>query len=151
MSASSEIGAYDLFPPTDQRRSVLQKFCDWALGEDDIEGVLLVGSYARGNARPDSDVDLVVIAEPPNDYIADTKWLEQCGTVVRIQREDYGNLRSVRVHFREAGEFEFGFSSPAWVSVDPIEAGTRSVIKNGSVVLIDKKRRLRQLQIAVNI
>ena len=39
----------------------LQKFLGTLKGDDTVEAVVLFGSYARGNSRPDSDIDLVVI------------------------------------------------------------------------------------------
>ncbi|WP_210730372.1 nucleotidyltransferase domain-containing protein [Streptomyces sp. S816] len=35
-------------------------------------GLLLVGSYARGAARPDSDVDIVLLKADPARYLTDT-------------------------------------------------------------------------------
>jgi uncharacterized protein len=37
----------------------------WALDRPDVRAVGMVGSWARGDARPDSDVDLVVLADDP--------------------------------------------------------------------------------------
>ena len=48
----------------------------WTVDEDgrpgpDICGLALVGSWARGTARADSDVDLVVLTSHPDRYLAD--------------------------------------------------------------------------------
>ena len=37
----------------------------WASKQDSVIGVSLVGSYAHGQARPDSDVDLVILSNKP--------------------------------------------------------------------------------------
>lgn len=47
-------------PPLDQIRSRLEREFGGRL-----RGVLLFGSRARGDHRPDSDVDLIVLLEPP--------------------------------------------------------------------------------------
>jgi Nucleotidyltransferase domain len=40
---------------------LLERAVAWARRQPDIRGLALVGSWARGNARADSDVDLVVL------------------------------------------------------------------------------------------
>ena len=39
----------------------LQRFLEQLKSDENVEAVVLFGSYARGNSRPDSDIDLVVI------------------------------------------------------------------------------------------
>jgi predicted nucleotidyltransferase len=46
-----------------QVEQFLNEFTCWALTQGDIQGVALVGSYARGTATETSDVDLVLLAD----------------------------------------------------------------------------------------
>ncbi|MGV9560016.1 nucleotidyltransferase domain-containing protein [Streptomyces sp. NPDC003522] len=57
----------------------------WAAGREDVVGVLLVGSWARGAGRAGSDVDLVVLTAEPGRYAAeDTRVREPAlGDLVR--------------------------------------------------------------------
>src|SRR4051794_4872151 len=41
----------------------IQRFVDELAADPAVRGVILFGSHARGNARPDSDADLVVLVE----------------------------------------------------------------------------------------
>jgi UTP:GlnB (protein PII) uridylyltransferase len=41
--------------------SVIDRVTRWASGRSDVAGLLLVGSCARGAARPSSDVDFVLL------------------------------------------------------------------------------------------
>jgi uncharacterized protein len=40
----------------------LDAFVHWASVQEDKQAIALVGSYARGAARTDSDIDLVLLA-----------------------------------------------------------------------------------------
>jgi len=41
----------------------------------EIATVALVGSHARGEARPDSDVDLVLVCADPDEALFDRSWM----------------------------------------------------------------------------
>src|SRR3954464_7780582 len=41
----------------------IQRFVDELAADPAVRGVILFGSHARGNARPDSDADLVILVE----------------------------------------------------------------------------------------
>jgi hypothetical protein len=41
----------------------IQRFVDELAADPAVRGVILFGSHARGNARPDSDADLVILGE----------------------------------------------------------------------------------------
>lgn len=49
----------------------LEKVRKWADKQKDIKAILLVGSYARGQAHNDSDIDLVLLTNEPNKYLND--------------------------------------------------------------------------------
>jgi predicted nucleotidyltransferase len=81
----------------EQIRDFLDDFVAWASDQDDVQGMALVGSYARGAAKDDSDIDLVLLTEPPQKYLVDIKWAEYFGVIEKHQTEDYGRLISIRV------------------------------------------------------
>lgn len=134
-----------LFPAGNPRGTVLQRFCAWALLERAIEGVLLVGSCAAGTSRANSD-DLIVITPAAEEYVQRTEWLHQFGEVLQQAVEDYGAVQSIRAFFAQRGEFEFGFALPSWATTEPIDPGTRRVIADGSLILIDRRERLARLR-----
>lgn len=57
----------DEVPASDEVRNAIQRFLDKALAEhgNKIERVILYGSVARGDAREESDVDLLVVWDGP--------------------------------------------------------------------------------------
>ncbi|HRE47886.1 MAG TPA: nucleotidyltransferase domain-containing protein [Aggregatilineales bacterium] len=107
----------------------------WAGVTSDIRAVALVGSYARGTATPESDLDLVILSTNPTPYIDHPTWIEQLGAFGAVQYEDYGRLISLRA--REGScEVEFGISDPSWAAL-PLDPGTAKVIGDGMRILYD--------------
>lgn len=127
----------------------LERFVAWASARAEIEAVVLVGSWARGDARPDSDVDLVIVAEAPERYERDLDWVHRFGEPASVALEDWGLVQSVRVHYRNGLEVEFGWTTDAWVNTDPVDPGTAAVIRNGARVLLDRAGRLSKLVASV--
>jgi GrpB-like predicted nucleotidyltransferase (UPF0157 family) len=112
----------------------LRAFAEWAWQRHDIAAVALVGSRARGSARLDSDVDLVILADDPMRYLGDTAWTREFGSPLRQQVEPYGRLTSIRVWYDGHLEVEFGFADESWAA----DAGGRDVIAAGIRILFDR-------------
>ena len=121
----------------DDIRDFLEAFTPWAADQADVQGIALVGSYARGAARDDSDVDLVLLTEQAGKYLDDMQWIERFGIVEKHQIEDYGKLISLRVWYQNDIEVEFGVTTPDWAAI-PLDAGTQEVMKGGMIVLFER-------------
>ena len=119
----------------------LKKVIDWAGSLPDCSGFALLGSHARGEATPASDIDLVFITTTPQQYLRDTGWLGQFGEILRTSREDWGKVQSVRVWYKDGYEVEFGIADLSWVSL-PLDEGTAKTISDGMVILYEKGRCL---------
>lgn len=131
-------------------QKLLEDVVAWATQEASVVGVALVGSHARGAARPDSDVDLVILTLDLQPYLDDTSWLERFGNVASCKTEDWGLVTSLRVLFEDDLEVEFGLTTPLWAGL-PVEAGTRRVVGDGMRILYDPKNRLGTLQRNVTV
>lgn len=124
----------------------LNAFVGWASAQRDVQAIALVGSYARGSAKDDSDIDLVILTEQPQKYLEDDEWLDRFGLVEKHQIEDYGKLTSLRAWHQEGYEVEYGITTPDWAAL-PLDEGTREVISDGMVVLFERGSLLsRHLQ-----
>lgn len=121
----------------------------WAKARADTAAVALVGSYARGAARPDSDVDLVLLLDDPRPYLEHPDWVARFADVDAITQEDYGPVQSLRVIYRDGLEVEFGLTSPEWAALDRLELGTRRVVVDGMRILFDPRGVLAALMHAV--
>lgn len=116
----------------------------WAERRGDIYGLAIVGSYGRGLARADSDIDIVVLTTDPSRYLVDDGWLADFGAVRSVQHEDWGAVQSLRTFYEDGTEIEFGITSPSWADV-PLDAGTREVIAGGFRVVVDRGGLLSRL------
>lgn len=117
-------------------RGLLQAVAEWAGADSRVSGLVLVGSHARGTARSDSDVDLVLLSSVPQELLCDASWAASFGGVTSTKHEDYGRLTSIRVQYAEGPEVEFGIADVRWASL-PLDPGTRRVLANGARPLYD--------------
>jgi Streptomycin adenylyltransferase len=145
-----------LYDPQMQAERIIQTIAAWAKTRPAIQAAALVGSQARGVARPDSDIDIVLLVTAPETFRVDTGWLHEIGwnligaRPARWVDEDYGALWSRRLWLEPAGdEIEFGFALPSWAETSPIDPGTSRVIADGCRSLHDPQGRLSRLCNAV--
>ena len=115
----------------------LKQVRTWADSQAQVLAAALVGSWARGSAKPDSDIDLVLIVENPIDFLEDTTWISRFGIPQNQQVKEYGAVTSLRVWYADGKEVEFGFTTPDWIA-EPLDPGTRQVINAGCRVILDR-------------
>ena len=127
----------------------LSALAEWAARESEMLAVAVVGSHARGAARADSDVDLVLLVANPERYFVSADWIKHFGEICSFRDEDWGRLRSRRVYYASGLEVEFGFSDAAWASTDPVDPGTKTVVTGGLLCVYDPQNILRLLAAAV--
>jgi hypothetical protein len=126
----------------------LEAFISWATVQPDIEGVALVGSYARGTGTKDSDVDLMILSTERSRYLENKEWLSLFGEVERSRDEKWGCVETVRATYKTGVEIEYNFSAPSWAGI-PVDSGTRQVVNDGMEILFDPKGIFADLQNAL--
>ena len=131
--------------------AILAAVREWASQQPDVKGVAVVGSWARGVVRMDSDIDLVVLTDRRQRYLEDRDWIEQaCGQQAELVRtQDWGALSERRVRIASGLEIEFGFASPSWAATDPIDPGTVEVVRRGCAPILDESALFARLIDAV--
>ena len=115
---------------------VIDRFTRWAKDRQDIVGLLVVGSCARGAARPDSDIDIVLLTTDERRY-SDEAWGEELGLPDLIRMQSWGPISERRYSTVSGLEVEVGIGSPAWAKTDPVDPGTRRVVTDGARLLHD--------------
>jgi uncharacterized protein len=131
------------------RRDEVERLLDavrrWAVGQADLRAVALVGSWARGTARADSDVDVVLLTDTPAVYLDDERWIATFGATGVVRTQEWGVVTERRLAMASGLEVEFGVTSPEWASTQPLDAGTHAVASDGLVALYDPKGLLAEL------
>ncbi|MGD2251559.1 MAG: nucleotidyltransferase domain-containing protein [Anaerolineales bacterium] len=125
----------------DEVGSFLRRLIAWAEEQPGLEAVALAGSRVRGEARADSDVDLILIHRNPEALLGSTDWVAAFGNPSVVKKEDWGKVTSIRVFYEEGLEVEYGVADPDWGS-NPMDEGDASVIQNGLIVLFERDRHL---------
>lgn len=109
---------------------------EWSADHPDITGVFLVGSHARCEAEPESDIDIVMLTKNPGEYLNDLKWIKCFGDVESVGREDWGKVQSLRVFYSDGPEVEFGITTSDWAA-HPIPETTLNVLREGYRIIYD--------------
>ncbi len=130
-------------------RAVTTRCCGWAAGRPDVRAVGLAGSWARGTAGPDSDVDLVVLADRPDAY-AGTAWAAEAlgAGAIDVRSRHWGPLLERRFLLPGGLVVDCGLAPPTWAAA-PADPGTARVVADGFVVLHDPHDLLARLVRAV--
>lgn len=121
---------------------LIAKVTSWSQRDDRVSAAGLCGSHARGEARPDSDIDFCILTSNPGSLLEDRAWIYDFGADAQVAGsvEDYNLVQSVRVFYGET-EAEFGITDEAWAEL-PIDPETAGVISDGLRILYDPHRRL---------
>ncbi|MFC4606231.1 nucleotidyltransferase domain-containing protein [Streptomyces maoxianensis] len=115
---------------------VIDRITRWAEDRKDVVGLLLVGSCARNAARPDSDIDLVLLTTDESRYLAEG-WARELGLGELIRTQSWGPITERRHSTASGLEVEFGIGSPTWAKTDPVDPGTHRVVTEGARSLHD--------------
>ncbi len=119
---------------------------EYARNTSHIESIIIVGSYARGTNKENSDLDIVIITSNKSGMIVNQDFIQDFGEVYKQQIEYYGACTSIRVWYKDGKEVEFGIVEPSWISI-PLDTGTYKVLSDGYKIIIDKKQYFENLKL----
>ncbi len=142
MNTRTRAGGNDPEPGSPQ--PLLARVTGWARLDRRVEGLALIGSHARDQARTKSDIDLLVLSPVVASLLADRSWLHVFGEVDQLATEPWGDVTSLRVWYHDGPEVEFAIAAPSWAR-PPVDSGKRRVLAGGFRILIDKTGALAQL------
>ena len=127
-------------------QELLEKTRVWASRRTDVVAAGLAGSWARGEARMDSDVDLVLLTTAKQNYLDDEAWVGELGGCWIVRTARWGpTMTERRFVFPSGLEVEAGVASPSWAATNPVDPNLRPVIRNGFQILYDPEDLLTRL------
>jgi uncharacterized protein len=109
--------------------SIIDDVTLWASGRPDVAGLLLVGSCARGTARPSSDVDFVLLTH--------SAWDSGPAIGEPTLTRSWGPITERRFVTPSGLEVELNVGNPSWAAVTPVDPGTLRVVGDGARSLYD--------------
>ncbi len=118
---------------------------------DDLRALGVGGSWSRGNPRPDSDLDLIIIAQNPNMWRRHQHWVRELPfkrfgfSYYDHHTATYGVVWSAHIELKPDAKLELALASKSWTSLDPIDPGTRHVLTDAFKIIVDKDHLLIQL------
>ncbi|WP_164506819.1 aminoglycoside 6-adenylyltransferase [Lapidilactobacillus bayanensis] len=119
---------------------------DWGQHDEDIDSLIVVGSYARGTQKPESDLDLVLITNNKAKFFQQNDFVNQFGKATKVQTEFYGVVTSIRATYEDASEIEFSIADATWIE-KPLNPGTKRVLQGGFKVLVDKHHQFKNVRV----
>jgi uncharacterized protein len=138
-----------------EANAIVSTVTSWAIKRGDIRAMALAGSWARGNPREVSDIDLLLLSDHQDEFRRRRKWLTEiefkaAGYQLRSSNKvAYGVVWSRHVHLLPAAEVELTFAECSWARTDPIDVGTRRVVNDAFQIIFDKDGILAKLVDAV--
>lgn len=130
----------------DMQERFINKLKEFSMSEDHIECAVIVGSYARGTNKEDSDLDICLVTANKKEMVENPDFVKQFGAFSKMQTEYYGACTSIRVWYENGLEVEFGIVEPSWIHL-PLDNGTRKVLNDGYKVIVDKKNYFQNLEL----
>lgn len=104
---------------TAEVREIIERVTRWAARRPDVVGLLLVGSYARHAARPDSDLDLVLLTTDLARY-AGNGWPRELALGDPVRVRSWGPVTERRFGTASGLEVEICIGEPGWAGTDPV-------------------------------
>jgi hypothetical protein len=138
-----------------EANAIVSAVTSWAIKRGDIRAMALVGSWARGNQGQVSDIDLLLLSDCAHEYRHSQEWFTEIdfgGAGYRLSSSEsanYGVVWSRHMHLLPAAEVELTFAKCSWARTDPVDGGTRGVVKDAFWIIFDKDATLAKLVDAV--
>lgn len=129
---------------------ILKLITEFAVSNNKVLAVGLCGSWARGTAKPYSDIDLSIIVVDKLRF-KKTDWIEKLdfakinGKMEFFKDEVYGQVWSRHVFLNDKTEIEFSFAEKTWADIENLDAGTYKVVSDGFKIIYDPQMILNKL------
>lgn len=108
--------------------------------QDGVHAGIVVGSYAYGRPRMDSDIDIVLALADRSRWLSGDAWVTQLLGECSDSSASRTGAHWVRRFQTASGlEVEFGLVTSEWFAT-PVDPGTAKVLTDGCLILADRPR-----------
>lgn len=125
------------YSPEQLCREKIKEVTKWLQKQSKIKAAILIGSYARGEERNDSDVDFIFVVDDVNEWITNVNWVKSFGQLLSINVEQFEQVNALRVYYQDSNELEFGFVTDEWLEKPYVET-TKEALDSGMKILLDR-------------
>jgi hypothetical protein len=110
----------------------------WAVADEHVRAVVVVGSYAAGRPRTSSDLDLVIVVSTPERWLPDIDGVSAAVGVhaAPVRERDWGRLRERRFRTPTGLDIDLGIVALSWLGT-PVDPGTARVLRDGCQIVFD--------------
>ena len=95
----------------------LEGVVEWGAAQLDVRAIALVGSHARGDAGPDSDIDVVLLVDSPARYVERADWIGELGGDRMLRTRQWGDITERRFALDDGTEVDCGVGTPSWAGL----------------------------------
>ena len=140
----------------DKLDEILNLMLEFAKDYSEVLAFGLCGSWARGTAKSDSDIDLSILVKDKlrfkkTDWIKELELEKINKKVEYFQDNVYGQVWSRHVFLNNKTEIEFSFADKSWADTENLDEGTRKVVSDGFKIIYDPQLILKKLVEKVKI
>lgn len=140
----------------DKLDEILNSTLEFAKGNSEILAVGLCGSWARGTAKLDSDIDLSILVKDKmrfkrTDWIKELEFEKINESVEYFKDRVYGAVWSRHIFLNSKIEIEFSFADKSWADTENLDDGTHKVVSDGFKIIYDPQQTLNKLVEKVKI
>ena len=122
---------------------ILRGASGWAASRRLVCAVAVVGSWSRGDADMESDVDIVILSDDPGLLIQTDGWWSFLADAEPICTRVWGIVVERRFGLASGLEIELDVAPRTWARI-PLDEGTRTVLSNGARPLFDPEGLLQR-------
>lgn len=121
---------------------LIDRFRTWAARAADVRALAVIGSHARALDHADewSDLDLVLVADEPDRYLASGDWLDEIGPcrLTFVEEAPIAGLHERRAHFEGGQEVDCIIITSEMLLAAAMVPEVADVVARGWRVLVEK-------------
>jgi predicted nucleotidyltransferase len=126
----------------------------WVNHQGDLRSLVMVGSFARGTPKPESDLDFVIVADAPEAYGENIGWVQELlletegFKLVNVFTKAASGIWWIYIELCRDGrkiEAEIKLVSAEWIDMSSAESEFQQSVRDAFRILVDKSGELENI------